>query len=159
MWSLFTQTNDFFSQQWKKCNCQVIWMISLYFNFDSQIEISMLNGEKLYLLGGRNIQNLCAKKIQQSLVSWAVWNHTVGFWVVSWKLWDPLRWNQLLSQNRDLRPQVPQSSCAKDWKKKMIKFIYSEKATKFCEISTLLLTGTTQGKSSGLLRIYELYKN
>ena len=24
-----------------------------------------------------------------------------------------------------------------------IKFIYSEKATKFCEISTLLLTGTT----------------
>ena len=28
-----------------------------------------------------------------------------------------------------------------------IKFIYSEKATKFCEISTLLLTGTTQDKS------------
>ena len=32
-------------------------------------------------------------------------------------------------------------------KKMMIKFIYSEKATKFCEISTLLLTGTTQDKS------------
>ena len=122
-------------------------MISLYFNFDSQIEISMLNGEKLYLLGGRNIQNLCAKKIQQSLVSWAVWNHTVGFWVVSWKLWDPLLWNQLLSQNRDLRPQVPQSSCAKDWKKMMIKFIYSEKATKFCEISTLLLSCVVPVKS------------
>ena len=28
-----------------------------------------------------------------------------------------------------------------------IKFIYSEKATKFCEISTLLLTGTTLDKS------------
>ena len=28
-----------------------------------------------------------------------------------------------------------------------VKFIYSEKATKFCEISTLLLTGTTQDKS------------
>ena len=26
---------------------------------------------------------------------------------------------------------------------KCLKFIYSEKATKFCEISTLLLTGTT----------------
>ena len=30
----------------------------------------------------------------------------------------------------------------------MVKFIYSEKATKFCEISTLLLTGTTQDKSN-----------
>ena len=29
----------------------------------------------------------------------------------------------------------------------VIKFIYSEKATKFCEISNLLLTGTTQDKS------------
>ena len=28
-----------------------------------------------------------------------------------------------------------------------VKFIYSEKVTKFCEISTLLLTGTTQDKS------------
>ena len=28
-----------------------------------------------------------------------------------------------------------------------VKFIYSEKATKFCEIFTLLLTGTTQDKS------------
>ena len=28
-----------------------------------------------------------------------------------------------------------------------VKFIYSEKATKFCKISTLLLTGTTQDKS------------
>ena len=28
-----------------------------------------------------------------------------------------------------------------------VKFIYSKKATKFCEISTLLLTGTTQDKS------------
>ena len=28
-------------------------------------------------------------------------------------------------------------------KAKMLKFIYSEKATKFCEIVTLLLTGTT----------------
>ena len=43
-----------------------------------------------------------------------------------------------------------------------IKFIYSEKATKFCEISSLLLTGTTYDKSKveiicGLLRIYKLY--
>ena len=29
----------------------------------------------------------------------------------------------------------------------LLKFIYSEKATKFCEIFTLLLTGTTQDKS------------
>ena len=29
----------------------------------------------------------------------------------------------------------------------MLKFIYSEKATKFCEIFTLLLTGTTEDKS------------
>ena len=29
----------------------------------------------------------------------------------------------------------------------VLKFIYSEKATKFCEISTLLLTGTTKDKS------------
>ena len=28
-----------------------------------------------------------------------------------------------------------------------LKLIYSEKATEFCEISTLLLTGTTQDKS------------
>ena len=28
-----------------------------------------------------------------------------------------------------------------------IKFVYSEKATKFCEISTLLLTDTTKDKS------------
>ena len=28
-----------------------------------------------------------------------------------------------------------------------VKFIYSEKGTKFCEISTLLLTGTTLDKS------------
>ena len=28
-----------------------------------------------------------------------------------------------------------------------VKFIYSEKATKFCEIFTLLLTGTTYDKS------------
>ena len=29
----------------------------------------------------------------------------------------------------------------------MVKLIYSEKITKFCEISTLLLTGTTEDKS------------
>ena len=34
----------------------------------------------------------------------------------------------------------------KDGQKKLM-FIYSENATKFCEISTLLLTGTTQDKS------------
>ena len=34
------------------------------------------------------------------------------------------------------------------WKKgKTLKVIYSEKATQFCEISTLLLTGTTLDKS------------
>jgi hypothetical protein len=42
-----------------------------------------------------------------------------------------------------------------------IKFIYSEKATKFCEISTNYLTGSTYiggdfAKNFGLLRIYEL---
>ena len=45
------------------------------------------------------------------------------------------------------------------------KFIYSEKASKFCKISTVDLTGTTLGqiyggdftKFCGLLRIYELY--
>ena len=30
---------------------------------------------------------------------------------------------------------------------KPIKFVYSEKATKFCEIFTLILTGTTQDKN------------
>ena len=47
-----------------------------------------------------------------------------------------------------------------------IKFIYSEKATKFCEIFPLLLTtvhtvkskGEDFAKICGLLRIYELYK-
>ena len=48
-----------------------------------------------------------------------------------------------------------------------LKFIYSEKATKFCEISTLDLTVTKYigqiyggdfAKIRGLLRIYELYK-
>ena len=29
----------------------------------------------------------------------------------------------------------------------LVKFIYSEKATKFCEIFTLLLAGTTNDKS------------
>ena len=29
----------------------------------------------------------------------------------------------------------------------MVKFIYSEKATKFCKMFTLLLSGTTQDKS------------
>ena len=45
----------------------------------------------------------------------------------------------------------------------MVKFIYSEKATKFCEISTVDLTVTTKGqiyggdfaKFCGLLGIYE----
>ena len=49
-----------------------------------------------------------------------------------------------------------------------LKFIYSEKATKFCEISTVNLTVTTYigqiyggdfTKNCGLLRIYELYLN
>ena len=30
----------------------------------------------------------------------------------------------------------------------LVKFVYSEKATKFCEISTLLLTGTTYSELS-----------
>ena len=30
---------------------------------------------------------------------------------------------------------------------KVVKFIYSEKATKFCKISTVDLTGTTKDKS------------
>ena len=42
-----------------------------------------------------------------------------------------------------------------------VKFTCSEKATKFCEISTLLLSVCTVGgdfaKFCGLLRIYELY--
>ena len=50
---------------------------------------------------------------------------------------------------------------------KKLKFIYSEKATKFCEIFSLLLTLCTVVKSKGkisqkfcgLLRIYELYQN
>ena len=94
-----------------------------YLNWNSKIPSWNFYAEwrKFYLLVGRNIQNLCAKKIQQNLASWAVWNHIVGFWVVSWKWWDPLLWNQLLSRNRDLRPQVLQSSCAKDWKKMIIK--------------------------------------
>ena len=48
----------------------------------------------------------------------------------------------------------------------LVKFIYSEKATKFCEIFTLILTVCTVVKSKvkiakfcGLLRIYELYKD
>ena len=49
-----------------------------------------------------------------------------------------------------------------------VKFMYSEKATKVCEISTVDLTGTTYieqiyggdfAKFCGLLRIYELYFN
>ena len=47
---------------------------------------------------------------------------------------------------------------------KVLKFIYSEKATKFCEISTLLLSFVVPVKSKveisqncGRLRIYELY--
>ena len=49
---------------------------------------------------------------------------------------------------------------------RFFKFIYSEKATKFCEISTVDLTGTTYigqiyggdfTKICGLLRIYEFY--
>ena len=48
-----------------------------------------------------------------------------------------------------------------------VKFIYSEKATKFCEISTVDLTVTAYvgqiyggdfAKTCGLLRIYELYE-
>ena len=35
-----------------------------------------------------------------------------------------------------------------------VKFIYSEKATKFCEIFTLLLIGTTQDKSK--MKIYKI---
>ena len=50
----------------------------------------------------------------------------------------------------------------------MVKFIYSEKATKFCEISTLDLLclfsvsqiyGGDFAKFCGLLRIYELYRS
>ena len=48
----------------------------------------------------------------------------------------------------------------------ILKFIYSEKVTKFCKISTLLLYFVVPVKSKveisqkfwGLLRIYELYK-
>ena len=44
----------------------------------------------------------------------------------------------------------------------VIKFIYSEKATKFCEISTLLLTGiwvlnaATQGKQQPCVQWYQI---
>ena len=39
---------------------------------------------------------------------------------------------------------APLASELEAWLEKVcLKFIYSEKATKFCEISTLLLTGTT----------------
>ena len=47
-----------------------------------------------------------------------------------------------------------------------VKFIYSEEATKFCEISNVILTGSKYigqiiggdfAKFCGLLRIYELY--
>ena len=46
-------------------------------------------------------------------------------------------------------------------KKYAVKFIHSEKTTKFCEIITLLVTATTQkdedfAKFCGLFRIYEL---
>ena len=37
----------------------------------------------------------------------------------------------------------------------MLKFIYSEKATKFCEIFTLLLTGTTEDK--GKVKISQIF--
>ena len=62
------------------------------------------------------------------------------------------------SHKRD-RPDVPATAAPPPAKKVNItpyymqflrwsvKFIYSEKAAKFCEISTLLLTGTTQDKS------------
>ena len=39
------------------------------------------------------------------------------------------------------------SNCSFNSRAWLIKFIYSEKATKFCEIFPLLLTGTTQDKS------------
>ena len=39
------------------------------------------------------------------------------------------------------------SSKTREMNGKFLKFIYSEKATKFRKISTLLLTGTTQDKS------------
>ena len=41
-----------------------------------------------------------------------------------------------------------------------VKFIYSEKATNFCKISTVDLSydGDLIKKNCGLLRIYELYK-
>ena len=39
-----------------------------------------------------------------------------------------------------------------------LKFIYSEKATNFCEISTVDLSYVDFAKFYGLLRIYELYK-
>ena len=38
-----------------------------------------------------------------------------------------------------------------------LKFIYSEKATKFGEISTIHLTGGDFAKFCDLFRIYELY--
>ena len=55
----------------------------------------------------------------------------------------------------DVKTEAPQpqpSTVAKvrlltfDIGKSQLKFIYSEKATKFCEIFTLLLTGTTKGQ-------------
>ena len=47
-----------------------------------------------------------------------------------------------------LKEQVHISDCSKEVPHLYVKFIYSEKARKFCKISTVDLTGTTQDQST-----------
>ena len=75
---------------------------------------------------------------------------SVGF------LWEQIQWKNAFGSKLTRRAHACKAnndfiSC-KNQLVHYIKFIYSEKATKFCEISTLLLTGTTYDKSKVEIR-------
>ena len=144
MWSLFTQTNDFSSQQWKK-NAIVRWsewylcilILIPKLKFLCWMEKNFtFSEEEIYKIFVRKRSNkvwwveLCGIILLGS--EWFLENYGIHSCEISYCPRIEIFVHKYRSR------VVPRTE-----KKMMIKFIYSEKATKFCEISTLLLTGTT----------------
>ena len=88
------------------------------------------------------LSNICRKKVsqKQQKSSIAPSNEDAPYKLRSKYLWSHI-WIFTL-----LIPRKNFCNLYLEWKY-LVKFIYSEKATKFCEISTLLLSECTVGKS------------
>ena len=86
--------------------------------------------------------NIFSKSVSRKLWSLKrLWNFLKSWKFISWK-----SKNLIANSDPCLMIELEFELCIKN-KVKVLKFIYSEKATKFCTISTVDLTGTTLDKS------------